>query len=292
MPTRTCSSDTTRSYRTATGQVVQDGGEKTIEGVDMFGHRMSIRFRVADVTKPLLAVAELVDNGYKVVFEKQRGRDVSRAEYKATGDAIRFIRRGMVFDLDLAVPLGMMSGDVQAAEPSSSSASVAPPDDGAAAQPESVEESLASRCSMRSRSTRWLTSRIARGAVRVAGRGISDRHSMAATGGEPSLPVVAIDYGFFGTDAGEQEKDTPLLCGRDSLHRWYYGVPMPAKGVGKGWAPRALATRIALSGHEVHLPQRRWAFNRRPEEGDEQDPPGGIWHRGSARGECSGRLAE
>ena len=64
-----------------------------------------------------------------------------------------------------------------------------------------------------------------------------------------AFPVISIDYGYL-CKPSDEEKATPLLCGRDTGQRWYYAIPTPSKGVGDGWAPQAEAMSIAQSGHK------------------------------------------
>ncbi len=72
----------------------------------------------------------------------------------------------------------------------------------------------------------------------VAGRGLADRH------------VVSIDYAYL---TEREDGTTPILVGKDSKHRWYFGTPMPSKGASHAGCAKALALRISLAGHEEQL---------------------------------------
>ena len=77
----------------------------------------------------------------------------------------------------------------------------------------------------------------------VAGRGRADRHSVHDHT-QDGLAAIGIDYGYLGAEL----EATPLLCGKDQKHRWFYGLPLPAKGVGD-WSCKALAEQLRLAGH-------------------------------------------
>ena len=62
---------------------------------------MGIRARVADVHKALLSVAEVVDKGFRVVFDTdQKGRDISHMVRKSDGQRVEFRRRNKVYEID------------------------------------------------------------------------------------------------------------------------------------------------------------------------------------------------
>ena len=82
--------------------------------------------------------------------------------------------------------------------------------------------------------------------VCIAGRGVSDRHVWRAADAS-AVPVVGVDYGFF-APKDEGPEGTPVLCGKDTRHKWYYAVPMPCKGTGDPWCAKALAGTLARAG--------------------------------------------
>ena len=77
----------------------------------------------------------------------------------------------------------------------------------------------------------------------MAGRGVSDRH-VTSDSSQDALARIGLDWGFLGSEEGA----TPLLCGRCSKQRWYFGIPVPRKGV-DDYAVDSAAHQISLSGH-------------------------------------------
>ena len=77
----------------------------------------------------------------------------------------------------------------------------------------------------------------------VAGRGVSDRHQ-AGDLTEEALARIGLDWGYLGSE----HEATPLLCGRDSKHRWYYGIVVPKKGA-DDWAVAQTVRQMSLAGH-------------------------------------------
>ena len=59
----------------------------------------------------------------------------------------------------------------------------------------------------------------------VAGRGLSREHRVADHE-ESAVAVAGFDYGFF------SEGSSPLLCGKDSKHRWFYAAVVHQKELG------------------------------------------------------------
>ena len=92
------------TYMSATNHPVKDLGGRALVGFTPDTEvARGIRFRVGDIRKPLMAAAEMVDAGHKVVFDKEGGKDVSYALHKATGQYTKFTRAGNVYNLDLVV---------------------------------------------------------------------------------------------------------------------------------------------------------------------------------------------
>ena len=60
-----------RVLRAADGQAILDLGNKEITLKDGYGHRI-VRTAVADVSKNLLSVAQLVDAGHEVIFSPKK----------------------------------------------------------------------------------------------------------------------------------------------------------------------------------------------------------------------------
>ena len=103
LPLEKLEDDAKRSYRTAIGEDVPDEGQRVLIGQpygSTAGRSTAIKFRVANVCKPVASVAELVDSGHQVVFEKRPdGEDSARAD--RPHDEIRQARH------DLRVGLGV-----------------------------------------------------------------------------------------------------------------------------------------------------------------------------------------
>ena len=83
----------------------------------------------------------------------------------------------------------------------------------------------------------------------VQGRGRADAHR-PQDHSEDVLPLIGFDYGYL----GEKMDGNPIVCGRDSRHRWYYGLPVPAKGIQQDWSTKTFAEQLASAGHRrMHL---------------------------------------
>ena len=92
-------------YLTADGGRIPNLGEQSVKVVTKEGHECGLRFQVADVTRPLLSVTQLVRSGNLVQFTTQGGTITHRAR----GWKIKFEKRGGVYALDLEIrrqPLG------------------------------------------------------------------------------------------------------------------------------------------------------------------------------------------
>ena len=62
-----------KNFRTANGAHIPNQGETIIEGKDSAGGNLKVVAQVADVTKNLASVMEMVDRGNWVIFHKQGG---------------------------------------------------------------------------------------------------------------------------------------------------------------------------------------------------------------------------
>ena len=69
------------------------------------GHDERWTFQIAEVNKALAAVADRVDAGFKVVFDKEErtGVDTSHMAHKASGKVIKSNRNGNVWTIDAFV---------------------------------------------------------------------------------------------------------------------------------------------------------------------------------------------
>ena len=87
-----------QTYRTASGEAVRDEGLKYLFGTGGGTcSPMVVRSRVAKVSRPLLSVASLVDNGFEVLFTKNK----ACAENPDTGRCFDFVRQGSTWTLPM-----------------------------------------------------------------------------------------------------------------------------------------------------------------------------------------------
>ena len=89
-------------YVAANGGRIPNEGEFDFEFSIQEGHEESMIFQIAEVNKALGAVSYLVDNGYKVIFDKDQdsGKDLSLMIQKASGRITRFRHNRNVCVLD------------------------------------------------------------------------------------------------------------------------------------------------------------------------------------------------
>ena len=100
-------------YRMVTGAEVVDEGLRSLAGwTSTAVEPKHVHFRVADVSKPLMSVAEMVDANYSVIFElDDLGADASRSVDRETGETQHFTRRNNAYEIELfAVPFKGSSG--------------------------------------------------------------------------------------------------------------------------------------------------------------------------------------
>ena len=82
---------------TADGGEVPNLGEMPVNMVTREGHLCDMTWQVADIKKPLLAVAALTKTGHEVRFRKADGEIV----HTATGKTIHFQKKGGLYVLTL-----------------------------------------------------------------------------------------------------------------------------------------------------------------------------------------------
>ena len=94
-----------RTYRTACDTRVKDEGEKSVFGfVPGSNTATGAKFRVGNITKCPMSVADMNDKGMRVVFDQDdRGNDISHAPHKATGEKVLFSRKGKIFNFEIDV---------------------------------------------------------------------------------------------------------------------------------------------------------------------------------------------
>ena len=82
-------------YHTADGTKIPNQGEKVIRGYTNEGKSVTVKYQIADVTKPLCSVGKICDNSNVVIFTDSGGLIMN----KATGVATPFTRENGVYML-------------------------------------------------------------------------------------------------------------------------------------------------------------------------------------------------
>ena len=80
-----------------------DEGERTIY-VAFDGHAgvRGARFRVADVSRPLMAIADMLDQGHRIFFDRDDcGQNVSVIVNKNTGKKLPIKERNRTFEIEM-----------------------------------------------------------------------------------------------------------------------------------------------------------------------------------------------
>ncbi|CAK0843605.1 unnamed protein product [Prorocentrum cordatum] len=240
------------SYKTASGHYVNDEGEKILVGaMPGASQARAAKFRVADISKPLLSVAEMVDSGHRLVFDSEGGQDISYAYHKTSGDVVKFCRRNKVYEMDMHV-------DPHVPEVCPVEVAGHEPPEGEAGQPGAAHEEVAEGPPARPAREPAAPTAAERAAHEVlhepyrawcrecvSGRGLSAGHQTKGRQ-ESALAVVGIDYGYL----GEREDATPLLIGKDSKQRWFHASVAPAKGAQHPWPAKSWSRRLASAGHK------------------------------------------
>ena len=92
-------------YVAANDGRIRNEGETDFEFTTGDGHDEQWTFQIAEVNKALAAVADRVDAGFKVVFDKDMitGVDTSHMVHKETGKIIKSNRKGNVWTIDAYV---------------------------------------------------------------------------------------------------------------------------------------------------------------------------------------------
>ena len=89
----------------------------------------------------------------------------------------------------------------------------------------------------------------------VAGRGRVEYH-YRQDHGEDALARIGVDYGFFSGKDGQdtdEEEGTPIICGKDSKHRWFIAHVVPCKGCVHPWPAKVLGRELQLAGHRRYV---------------------------------------
>ena len=92
-------------YLAANNGRIANEGECDFKFATVEGHEQCMTFQIAEVNKALGSVSYLVDNGYRVVFDKdeETGHDTSVMTHKKTGVTSRFRRERNIWILDAVV---------------------------------------------------------------------------------------------------------------------------------------------------------------------------------------------
>ena len=86
-----------QGWRTANGEIIPNKGEMILEP-EYEDSKMSSKFQVGSVSRPLWSVGKLCDAGYKVVFDK----DAATAVHKASNAPVTtFKRRNALYECDM-----------------------------------------------------------------------------------------------------------------------------------------------------------------------------------------------
>ncbi|CAK0888783.1 unnamed protein product [Prorocentrum cordatum] len=240
------------SCKAASGHYVNDEGEKILVGaMPGASQARAAKFRVADISKPLLSVAEMVDSGHRLVFDSEGGQDISYACHKTSGDVVRFCRRNKVYEMDVHV-------DPYVPEVCPVEVAGHEPPEGEAGQPGAAHEEVAEGPPARPARGPAAPTAAERAAHEVlhepyrawcrecvSDRGLSAGHQ-TKDHQESAFAVVGIDYGYL----GEREDATPLLIGKDSKQRWFHASVVPAKGTQHPWPAKSWSRRLASAGHK------------------------------------------
>ena len=86
-----------QTYNGADGTPIKNHGRTTVHFEDPAGNKRGMQFQVADVTQPLISVAQMVDAGHVVMFTETGGW----IHHLSTGKRIRLPRVGNTFVLDM-----------------------------------------------------------------------------------------------------------------------------------------------------------------------------------------------
>ena len=107
-------------YSGADGSEIPNLGQSDVSFLDDEGRHTGILFQVAEITQPLVSVADLCDAGNRVVFEKGGGY----IRHLASGRQIRLPRDGKTFRLEMKVtaPPEEEKDEAAEAEPAAGSA--------------------------------------------------------------------------------------------------------------------------------------------------------------------------
>ena len=102
-----------QGWRTANGEIIPNKGEMILE-LESGNSKMSSKFQVGSVSRPLWSVGKLCDAGYRVVFDKGEATVV----HKASNQPVTVFKRRNAFyecDMKLRNPKASQTGADQGA---------------------------------------------------------------------------------------------------------------------------------------------------------------------------------
>ena len=86
-----------QGWRTANGEIIPNKGEMILE-LESENSKMSSKFQVGSVSRPLWSVGKLCDVGYKVVFDKDDATVIHKA---SNAPVTTFKRRNALYECDM-----------------------------------------------------------------------------------------------------------------------------------------------------------------------------------------------
>jgi hypothetical protein len=93
-------------YVSAGNDRIPNVGEQVVHFKTKEGHRSSLKWQCAPVTKPLLSISHICDAGHRVTFESTGGYMVNLKSGRKTS----FRRKNNVYVLDMVVEVDDVSG--------------------------------------------------------------------------------------------------------------------------------------------------------------------------------------
>lgn len=96
-------------YRTASGNMIANQGEKRVKTMTAGGDTRTMTFQVADVTKPLAPAGRITSKGHRIVLDD----DKAYIQHETTGRKIQLHKKGNVFVMGMTImpPTGEGAND-------------------------------------------------------------------------------------------------------------------------------------------------------------------------------------
>ena len=221
------------------------------------GERLKVVFSVVDVTRPILSVANMTDNGNEITLGRTGGEIRSVREGRAR--RLGLLRCAGLFLLRVALVEAMTQG----LTPANQAAAYLAPVSGGAFQeaPEDAEARWAvlalaperpsateveAHMATHTPYARWCHDC-------VMGRGRDDRHQSSSGHGPEATPVVQLDYCFARFGPGDPQ--VPVLCAIDNVYHRSMAVWCDRKGSRDNYAVKAVEEFCKSLGFEKVLLQ-------------------------------------